>query len=220
MQKGLLVLLMVGIMNFVSGQEVTELPVPKLDSGVSVEQALQNRRSVRDYSHEAISRAQLSQLLWACQGITSADNRRTAPSAGALYPLEIYVVVERVEGLPAGIYHYLPDSGTKSQSVELIRQGKFASDLSQCALGQECIRDAAVVFVIASVTQRVAVKYGERAEKYAQIEVGHAAQNICLQAQALDIGVVTVGAFYEKKVKELLSCLGNPEYILCAGKKK
>jgi SagB-type dehydrogenase family enzyme len=211
-------------------QEI-KLPAPRLDGDFSLEKAMQMRRSVREYSPEAITLEELSQLLWACQGIsgsvsfqnegkTVTIDLRTAPSAGALYPLEVFVVVSRVEGLEAGIYHYQPGSKDTSHSLIRIQSGDKGYELSQAALGQDCIKNAAVSFVMGAYVERTSVKYGERAEQYVFIEAGHAGQNICLQAQAFDIGTVTVGAFHEDKIAKLLGTDAKPVYMICCGKKK
>ncbi|NQU05245.1 MAG: SagB/ThcOx family dehydrogenase [Calditrichaeota bacterium] len=210
---------------------IIELPAPRIDSDFSVEKAMKSRRSVRDYSDKALSLDELSQLLWACQGISgsvSFQNEgktveialRTAPSAGALYPLEVFAVVSRVEGLEAGIYHYKPGSSEKDHSLVKVKSGDKGYELSKAALGQDCIKNAAVSFVLGAYVERVSVKYGERAEQYSFIEAGHAAQNICLQAQAFEIGTVTVGAFHEDKIAKLLDTDAKAVYMICCGKKK
>ena len=202
-----------------SGNRI-ELPSPRFDSDYSLEKAMLERRSVRNYSGEAVKLEELAQLLWACQGISSPSGYRTAPSAGALYPLEIYAVVEKVDGLSPGIYHYLPGPGVKKHRLELIEGGVKNRDLAGAALGQECIRDAALNIVITAIISRTSVKYGSRAEQYVHMETGHAAQNVCLQAQAFDLGVVTVGAFYEDKVQKVIGTNAVPTYILCVGRKR
>lgn len=200
------------------GQEIIMLPEPEYSSNCSIEKALKERRSIRDFSKEPVGLGELSQLLWACQGITDPRGFRTAPSAGALFPLEIYVVVERVTGLENGVYHYNIGSNRQDHSLQRENISFTNNDLANCALGQSCIRDAAVNILITSVTSRTERKYGPKAEKYVLIETGHAAQNICLQAQSLKLGVVTVGAFYEHKVKEKLKLDAEPIYLLAIGK--
>lgn len=154
--------------------------------------------------------AEVSQLLWACQGITRENGMRTAPSAGALYPLEIYLVAGQVERLPVRIYRYC------IQGHELIRRSDEdkRQALAAAGYGQRCIERGAINIVIAAVYERTARKYGERAERYVHMEVGHAVQNICLQAVALELGTVVVGAFDDSMVKKTLLMDGD-ESPLC-----
>jgi len=176
------------------------LPEPRKESSFSLEKALQERRSVRVYTKESLSLADLSQLLWAAQGITAAGGLRTAPSAGALYPLEIYVVAGAVVSLPAGVYQYEPGG----HKLVWKKAGDLRQDLYQQALRQEWVRKAPVCLVIAGVYERTTVKYGERGKRYVHMEVGHACENIYLQAKALGLGTVTIGAFQDKAVQQLL----------------
>ena len=208
---------------------IIPLPSPELDSAYSIEQALLNRQSVRSYTNEALSLADLAQLLWACLGIRKVQTVerggkemqfrfRTTPSAGALYPLELYVLVKRVEGLEAGLYHYLPGPGKDEHSLKLLRAGEQSAELADAALGQSCITDSAANLIIAGVIERTATKYGKRARRYVQIEVGHAAQNVCLQAPGLGIGVVMLGAFDDDDMREFVGEPVEPFYILSVGK--
>jgi len=193
------------------------LPEPRYDSGVSLEQSLLERRSTRNYSGESLTLDEVSQLLWAAQGITNASGHRTAPSAGGLYPLEIYLVTGDVEDLPPGIYHYLP----VDHELELIAEGDVRDELADAALSQSWVRDGAVVIVITAIYERTTGKYGERGIRYVHIEVGHATQNMCLQAAAMGLGLVTVGAFDDEAVTELLGRPAdeNPLYIIPVGRK-
>ncbi len=176
------------------------------------------RRSVREYVSLPLSLEDISQLLWAAQGITSDWGGRTAPSAGALYPLEVYLVVGDVDGLESGVYKYQP------QEHALIRVGDsdVRSELASAALEQSFIAQGAVDIVIAAVYERTTRKYGDRGVRYVHMEAGHAAQNIYLEAVALDLGTVTVGAFSDERVKDVL---GMPEsevplYIMPVGRKR
>lgn len=178
-----------------------QLPAVRLDSPVSLESALQNRRSVRKYADEPLSLEEVSQLLWAAQGIISKGVYRTAPSAGALYPLEIYLLAGEVDGLRTGIYKYLPSG---HQLLEVSSQDQ-RGDLYLAALKQDPIRQAPIVIVFAAVYQRTQVKYGDRAARYVDMEVGSATQNVYLQATALDLGTVFIGAFSDEQVKTTLS---------------
>jgi nitroreductase len=155
-----------------------ELPEPCLDGDVSLEASIRERRSVREFSNRPLSLAEVGQLLWAAQGLTSRDGGRAAPSAGALYPLELYLVAGNIESLPAG--------------------------LARAALGQAWVRRAPAVLVIAAIYERSERKYGQRARRYTRIETGHAAQNVYLQAVALGLGTVIVGAFDDAEVQQVL----------------
>jgi len=212
--------------SFAQENKLINLPSPSTDGNVSIEKTLLQRRSYRDFSRESMSLDELSQLLWACQGITAQVQAptktiglRTAPSAGALYPLEVFAFVKNVSDLPSGIYHYHPGPGINEHSIELIQSADREKRLPDATLGQDCIKKAAVCFIISSVVQRTAVKYGDRSERYVLLEAGHAAQNICLQSEALGLGSVTVGAFYDDKVKALIEFDAEPVYIVCVGKK-
>ena len=176
------------------------LPQPIFVGQTSLEQALQARRSVREYQDQRLRLDELGQLLWAAQGITHPDGRRTAPSAGALYPLELRVIVGDVESLVPGIYQYSP----LNHELKQIAIGDKRAALSRAALGQEAIEDASVVIAISAVYQRTTTKYGERGIRYTHMEVGAAAQNIYLQATALALGTVFIGAYHDEEVREIL----------------
>ena len=197
--------------------EEIKLTQPNLKGKLSLEEVLSKRRSIRDYKNEEISFEDFSQLLWSLQGITDRLNGlRTAPSAGALYPLEIYAVVGNVKGLKAGVYKYFPFS----HSIKKVLDGDKRKDLANSALGQESIIEGAVSFVITAVYSRTTKKYSQRGERYVIMEVGHAAQNLLLQATALDLGAVPIGAFYDNKVKSVLKLNEEePLYIIPVGKK-
>ncbi len=193
------------------------LPQPRYDSKVSVEEALSNRRSIRSYKDQPITLKELSQLLWAAQGITEKLGGRTAPSAGAKYPLEVFVVVGKVEGLEQGIYRYDPED----HSVIGFKRGDLRENLTKAAIGQPCIKNAPVDIVVTGVYSRTMEKYGERANRYVHMEVGHACQNIYLQAEALNLGTVVIGSFHDNDVAELLKLKEEkPLAIMPVGKKK
>ncbi len=198
-------------------EEKIELPEPKYDSQVSVEETLRSRRSVREYKDKSLTLDEISQLLWAAQGITGPFGFRTAPSAGALYPLEIYVVAGNVNNLPKGVYKYKPESHTLVSVVK----GDKRAELCAAGLGQSCIQNGAAVIVIAAVYERTMKKYGQRGIRYVHIEVGHAAQNIYLQAVSLNLGTVMIGAFDDGKVKKVLHMqdIEQPLSIMPVGKK-
>ena len=192
------------------------LPEPRRDSGVSVEEALLKRRSVRDYTGEALNMQEVSQLLWAAQGITDSAGKRAAPSAGALYPLEVYLVVGNVENMDKGVYRYMPLQHELAKALDGDQRGALA----KAALGQSPVEQGAVDIVITAVYERTTEKYGDRGTRYVHMEAGHAAQNLYLQAAAMNLGMVVIGAFYDDQVKEILNLPDDeqPLYIIPVGK--
>lgn len=196
-----------------------KLPPPLLKGNVSLEETISRRRSVRTYRADQLSLYQLSQVLWAAQGITDArKGNRAAPSAGATYPLEIFAVIGKggVDGIAEGIYHYK----FESHSLSLHRPGDLRSELSAAALGQRFITIAPASIIICALYQRTSQRYGTRAERYIQIEVGHVGQNIYLQARALGLATVAVGAFTDEEVWRSLEVEEQikPLYIMPLGK--
>lgn len=176
------------------------LPKPTIDAGNSLGIALTRRRSVREFAVAELPLDSIAQLLWAAQGITTPDGRRTAPSAGALYPLELYLLAGSVQDLRAGVYHYQP----ARHSLEQALAGDLRAALAEAALGQDWISQASAAVLIVGVYQRTSRKYGARAERYVHIEAGHAAQNLLLQAVTLGLGGTAVGAFDDKALQGLL----------------
>jgi len=199
-----------------SSDVIIKLPGANLDGPVSVEQTLLRRRSIRNYADTPVSINEVAQLLWAAQGITADRHFRTAPSAGALYPLEIYLVSGNVIDLPAGIYKYRPHG----HEFILMNAGDHRHDLQRAALNQGAIGRAAADIVICAVFERVTGKYDERGIRYVFMEVGHAAQNIALQATALGLGTVPIGAFDDRRVARVLKAEKNEQviYIIPVGK--
>jgi SagB-type dehydrogenase family enzyme len=192
------------------------LPEPAYDGDVSVEAALRERRSVRDYAARPLTLAEVGQLLWAAQGITGDNQRyRTAPSAGALYPLELYVVAGDVRDLDPGVYRYRP----AGHALEPIAGGDVRPALAGAALEQTWVEEGAVVLVVAGVYERTTQKYGERGRQYVHMEAGHAAQNVYLQAAALELGTVAVGAFRDDEVQRVVGLAPDevPLYLLPVG---
>lgn len=189
-------------------KEVT-LPPPRIKGSLSLEEALLWRRSVRMYKHGPLNWQDIAQLFWAAQGVTRSWGGRTAPSAGALYPLEMYVATAD------GVYHYLPSSHSVEVTIsEDIRRALWAAGLYQEALAQ-----APLIFVITAVYRRTEMKYGTRAERYVELEAGHAAQNLLLQAVALGLGAVVIGAFYDDAVSSALHlpAAEKPLYLIPTG---
>jgi len=216
------------LFNFTSAQpnKMIQLPAPEQEGSNSLEKLIAQRRSFRDFTAGSLSQAEISQVLWAAQGITSKvviPEReimlRSVPSAGALYPLEIFAVVKRVDDLDPGIYQYIPGPDIGEHSLAQLQSGDINQQLADATLGQDCIKNCAVAIIVSSVDDRVAVKYGDRAHMYCLIETGHAGQNICLQSNSLGLGAVTVGAFNDKRLKRLIGHEADPYYIVCIGKK-
>lgn len=199
-------------------QGFVKLPDPALRGNMSLEEAISKRRSVREYKDSPLTLTELGQLLWAAQGITlPSRGLRSAPSAGATYPLEVYVSVREggVIGLPAGIYHYEPNY----HSISLVKGGDFSLELYRASLNQEWVREAPICIIIAADFSRTMARYGARGERYVYMEAGHAGQNIYLQATALGLGTVAVGAFYDEQVKSIIGCAEDPIYIFPVGRK-
>jgi SagB-type dehydrogenase family enzyme len=189
------------------------LPRPSSDGNVSVEKAIKERRTIRDFKERILSLTHLSQLLWAAQGITdSTMGRRAAPSGGALYPLDIYVLIGEngVEKIEAGVYHFLPTE----HSLSLISKRDLRKEMASASLGQSWMAKAPVIIIITAEYQRITGKYGERGVRYALIEVGHVGQNLFLQAEALGLGAGIVGAFNDSEVSKVAGLPPKHEPIL------
>jgi SagB-type dehydrogenase family enzyme len=186
------------------------LPEPRRKGLVSVEEAILKRRSCRELKKDPLTLDDVAQLLWAAQGVTHPEGFRTVPSAGATYPLELYLVVAEVRNLSAGLYRYLP----REHSLQRLRNGEFLPLVVSATKGQTWITDARAVIVIGAVPSRTRAKYGERGDRYIHFEVGHAAQNVCLQCEALGLGTAHVGAFDDEGVRQLFR-LKEDEIVLC-----
>jgi SagB-type dehydrogenase family enzyme len=203
-----------GIQEVTASPQIEEmaLPAPRLKGEMSLEEALAARRSVREFTGEELTLEEIAQLLWATQGITAAWGGRTAPSAGALYPLEVYVAAAD------GLYHYVP----QGHKAVVESRADLRGELWRAGLSQNAIREAPAVFVITAVYARTERKYGERAERYVKLEAGHAAQNLLLQAVALGLGGVPIGAFYDDQVQGVLSLPSDhePLYLIPIGHPK
>lgn len=201
--------------------ETIKLPEPKLKGKISIEEAINSRRSIRSYSQEPLSLLEVSQLLWAgggviCDGITGAS--RAYPSAGACYPLEIYLVAGNVKGLEPGIYHYL----WKEHRLELKISGDKRKELANAACSQGMVKNAAVCIVFTAKYNRSTGRYGDRGKRYVSMDMGHAGQNIYLQAESLGLGTVAVGAFEDDSVSKVLNLPKDedPLYIMPIGRKQ
>ena len=208
-------------------QAVIDLPSPRLEGKVSLEETIVRRRSVRRYRREPLDLSQLGQILRSAQGITGRERLRAAPSAGATYPLDVFVVVGRQgvvvrepKQLPAepqaGVYHYEADS----HALSLHKAADLRPDLARATLDQEFIIDAPVDIVLCALYGRTSRRYGKRGERYVHMEVGHAAENIHLQAVALGLATVEVGAFRDEEVREVLGLEEQikPLYVMPVGR--
>jgi len=199
------------------------LPYPNTDGDISVEYALANRRSQRNFQDKPLSADQLSQILWAAYGITSPrpDNPalrgglRTAPSGGALYPLEIYAVIGNVEGLDPGVYKYI----SEDHKIIMTASGDVRDELADAAFGQRMVSEAPVSFFYSAVFSRTTERYGERGRHFVYIEVGHSAQNIYLQAETLGLGTCAIGALTERDARRILNLPAeeDPLYLMPTG---
>jgi SagB-type dehydrogenase family enzyme len=208
-------------------QSMINLPSPRLKGKVSLEETILRRRAVRKYRSNPLDLLQLSQILWSAQGITGTRGFRAAPSAGATYPLEIFVFIgkqaviaseakQAPQELQAGIYHYEADS----HSLTLHKSGDLRPDLARATLDQEYIIAAPVDIVICALYHRTSHRYGTRGDRYVHIEVGHVGENIHLQAVALGLATVEVGAFDDEEVRKVLGVDEQikPLYVMPVGK--
>ena len=193
------------------------LPEPDRKGNVPLEETIEERRSVREYHEDAPGLDEIGQIAWAAQGITDpARNFRAAPSAGATFPVEIYLLTSNMEDLENGLYHYDP------VEHKLLKRsaGDLRQELSAAALRQEAITNAPVVMVVSGVLRRTEQRYGDRALRYLHMEAGHVSQNVYLQAVALDIGTVAIGAFSDEEVRDVLDLDPgeHPLYIMPLGR--
>ncbi len=204
--------------------EMIKLPTPKLKSSVSIEEAMLNRRSVREFKSNALNLDQVSQILWAAYGVTKEvifpssmrGGYKTAPSAGATYPLEIYVIIGNVKGLEKGIYKYLPEGHYLKKTYDQ----DVRKELAEAALDQEFIEQAPISLVYSAVYSRTTKKYKDRGrERYVCMDLGHSAQNVCLQVVSMNLGTCPVGAFEDKMVHNVIMMPDEEEplYIMPIG---
>lgn len=192
-----------------------KLPAVRLESNVSVEEALNTRRSVRQYKKEPLTIQEVSQLLWAAQGKTAGWGGKTAPSAGAIYPLTIYLAVGEVKELAPGVYRYLSDN----HELEKVLSKDMRKELTEAAWNQEYIQNAPVSIIVAADYEKMIRRYGKRGVRYVDNEVGHVGQNVQLQGEALKLGSVIIGAFEDSLVRSILGIREEPVYIIPVGKK-
>lgn len=203
------------------------LPAPETEKGLGLWDLLRRRRSIRVFSEESISKEALAQLLWATQGITNPSipayggrlGLRTAPSAGALYPIETYLCINNVEGIEPGLYHY----SVESAELKLLRKGDFRMALAEAAVGQTMLAGGPVIFIWTAIFERSKWKYKQRALRYVFLDAGHIAQNLALAAEGLGLGSCQVAAFFDDELNQLLQLDGKTEsviYLSVVGKKK
>lgn len=201
-----------------------QLPSPRTTGTMSVEEALSLRRSHRSYTDESITSEDLSQILWAAYGVTKPTSNpnvpgglRTAPSAGATYPLNIYVLIGKVKGIETGYYRYVPDG----HKVIRISDKDLRQDLCSAAFNQEMIKKAPASLFFTATFSRATKRYGDRAiKRYVCMDLGHSAQNVYLQAEALHLGTCAIGAFDDAAVKKVMQVSDEEEalYIMPVGK--
>ncbi|MDO9534062.1 MAG: SagB/ThcOx family dehydrogenase [Bacillota bacterium] len=190
-----------------------KLPEPDMEGGAPLFQLLKSRRSVRSFAPRALDAKILSQMLWAALGISLDAGQyqfRTAPSAGALYPVEMYILVNRVTGINPGIYYY----DVQNHMLILLREGEFGRDMARAALGQGIIEKAPAVLIWSALVRRGMWKYEQRAYRYFYLDAGHIAQNAALAAVSLGMGSCQIGAFFDDEVNELLQLDGEKETAL------
>lgn len=190
-----------------------KLELPKKEGGMPLWQAINLRRSLRNFSRKAMTKDVLSQLLWASQGITleaMGFEFRAAPSAGALYPVETYLVIHNVEGVDSGVYHY----AVRSHELERLKPGDFRQAVSSAALDQDMAYSAAAVFIWTAIFERSKWKYSERAYRYVYLDAGHIAQNLALAAVSAGLGTCQIGALYDDEVNSVIDVDGEEESVL------
>jgi len=196
--------------------EATKIELPRFEptQAMSLDQALKQRKSIRDFQDKLISKGQLAYLLWASTGIQRIEGGyefRTAPSAGALYPIETYLAVNNVKGLEPGIYHYC----IRPHQLEQLRRGGFGREVSAAALGQSMCATACVVFIWSAVFERCKWKYGQRAYRYIYLDAGHIAENLALATASLNRGSCEIGALYDDQVNTIIEIDGIDESVIC-----
>lgn len=193
--------------------DTVELPDPEVSGGGPLWSVLASRRSFREFEEKPVELKILSQLLWACMGITARTRNfefRSAPSAGALYPVETYVVCNHVSGAEMGLYHY----NVLGHKLELLKSGDLRDQLMEAGFNQPVFFECAVAFLWTAVVKRCRWKYRQRAYRYIYLDAGHAAQNLALAAESLGLGCCLVGAFFDDEVNELLDTDGVQETII------
>lgn len=193
--------------------EKVSLPLPVVQGGPGLWEVMRSRRSVRAYTQDSISLEELSQILWAAQGITASigDHKlRTTPSAGALYPIETYLLVNRVNGLQPGLYHY----DVETHKLDILKLGNYSREIRAGALDQQIAERASIVFIWSAIFQRSKWKYLQRAYRYIFLDAAHIAQNLALAVQGLGLGSCQIGALYDDYLNELMGFDINEESVI------
>jgi len=201
----------------VQSSDIIKLPEPRTEGNFSLEKALKERRSIREFGNESLTLDQVSQLLWAAQGITDDKGHRTAPSGMEAYPLEVYLVTGNISGLQAGVYHFVP----KGQYLEPLMQGDLRAEFVDQAVGQGFVKTAPSIFVITAVPERMIRIAGPGSVKFVYIEAGLAAENFMLEAVSLGLGSTYVGGFDANKTEQFLGLASDeePMAVLPVGRK-
>jgi SagB-type dehydrogenase family enzyme len=194
--------------------EKIDLPAFEPSKAMSLDKTLRQRKSIRNYQDRPVSMGQLAYLLWASTGIQRVENSyefRTAPSAGALYPIETYIVANNVKSLEPGVYHY----AIKLHQLELLLQRDLRRQIAAAALGQGMCATASAVFIWTAVFERCKWKYGQRAYRYIYLDAGHIAENLALAAVSLNLGTCEIGALYDDHVNAIIGIDGTEESTIC-----
>jgi SagB-type dehydrogenase family enzyme len=200
--------------------ERVELPEPLTGGGPGIWEAIAGRRSQRRFTGESMSMQEISQLLWATQGVTGEIQQvelRAAPSAGALYPNETYVVAQSIDGIAEGVYHY----DVRTHELGMLAEGDYSEDLAQACLGQTWMKRAGAVFIWGAVVARCAWKYQNRAYRYLYLDAGHLGAHLQLAAQGLDLGSCNIAAFFDDELGRLVGIDGQTEvavYVTAVGR--
>lgn len=193
--------------------EKITLPAFELSEKLALVDVIKKRKSIREFIDKPVSKEDLSYLLWSCTGIVRKEygyQFRTAPSAGALYPIETYLVVNNVEELQEGIYHY----DIRGHELEVLKKGSFGEAVCKAALDQVMCAEAAVVFIWSAIFDRSKFKYGQRAYRYIYLDAGHIAENLALAAVSIGLGSCQIGALYDEEVNDLIDIDGIKESVV------
>ncbi|MFQ6116802.1 MAG: SagB/ThcOx family dehydrogenase [Candidatus Bipolaricaulia bacterium] len=194
--------------------DLETIPLPPVEPrGLPLEEAILRRRSVRDYSREPLALEELARLLFCGVGVTGPqEHQRAAPSAGGLTPIEVYPVINNVEGLERGLYHY----DAIGHRLHILRQEDLRGEIAKACLDQDFLAEAGIVLVLSAVHRRTGWKYGERAYRYVLLDAGHVAQNIQLEAVSLGLGACAVGAFFDEELNRFLGLVEEEEFTVLA----